>query len=103
MKGSSTLTSYAASIDPAEPVFVVVVMAMASFKPVLRFGEACLAKVASLSRSSIFLYVMIWTEGVEIICDPISAADYNQTVIRANVLANCGTPWSNAFAALYQS
>jgi hypothetical protein len=43
MKGWSTLTSYAASIDPAEPVFVVVVMAMASSRPVLRFAEACLA------------------------------------------------------------
>jgi len=53
MKGWSTLTSYAASIDPAEPVFVVVVMAMASSKPVLRFAEACLAKVASLGRSTI--------------------------------------------------
>src|SRR5260221_2217257 len=53
MKGWSTLTSYAASIDPAEPVFVVVVMAMASSNPVLRFAEACLAKVASLGRSSI--------------------------------------------------
>jgi len=53
MQGWSTLTSYAASIDPAEPIFVVVVMAMASSKPVLRFAEACLAKVASLGGSSI--------------------------------------------------
>ena len=53
MKGWSTLTSYAASIDPAEPIFVVVVMAMASSRPVLRFAEACLAKVASLGRSTI--------------------------------------------------
>jgi len=53
MKGWSTLTSYAASIDPAEPVFVVVVMAMASSRPVLRFAETCLAKVASLGRSTI--------------------------------------------------
>src|SRR5260221_8247555 len=52
MKGWSTLTSYAASIDPAEPVFVVVVMPMASSNPVLRFDEACLPKVASLGRSS---------------------------------------------------
>jgi Putative Na+/H+ antiporter len=53
MKGWSTLTSYAASIDPAEPVFVVVIMAMASSRPVLRFAEACLAKVASLGRSTV--------------------------------------------------
>ncbi len=34
MKGWGTLTSYAASIDAAEPVFVVVVMAMAGSRPV---------------------------------------------------------------------
>jgi len=33
--------------------FVVVVMAMASSRPVLRFAEACLAKVASLGKSTI--------------------------------------------------
>ena len=53
MKGWSTLTSYAASIDAAEPVFVVVVMAMAGSRPVLRFAEVCLAKVASLGRSTV--------------------------------------------------
>jgi Putative Na+/H+ antiporter len=53
MKGWSTLTSYAAAIDAAEPIFVVVVMAMASSRPVLRFAEACLAKVASLGKSTI--------------------------------------------------
>src|ERR1700739_1040384 len=42
MKDWATLTSYAPAIDPAEPVFVVVVMAMASSKPVLCFAEACL-------------------------------------------------------------
>ena|ERR1700693_3623292 len=53
MKGWSTLTSYAAAIDAAEPVFVVVVMAVASSRPILHFAEACLAKVASLGRSTI--------------------------------------------------
>jgi Putative Na+/H+ antiporter len=53
MKGWGTLTSYAASIDAAEPVFVVVVMAMAGSRPVLRFAEVCLAKVASLGRSTV--------------------------------------------------
>ncbi len=53
MKGWSTLTSYAASIDVAEPVFVVVVMAMAGSRPVLRFAEVCLAKVASLGGSTV--------------------------------------------------
>ncbi|MBV9673280.1 MAG: hypothetical protein JO076_10725 [Verrucomicrobia bacterium] len=47
MKGWSTLTSYAAAIDSAEPIFVVVVMSMASSRPVLAFAEACLAKVAT--------------------------------------------------------
>ena len=53
MKGWSTLTSYAAAIDVAEPVFVVGVMAMAGSRPVLYFAETCLAKVASLGRSTI--------------------------------------------------
>ena len=53
MKGWSTLTSYAAAIDPAEPIFVVVVMAIASSRPVLRFAETCLAQMASLGRSTI--------------------------------------------------
>ena len=44
MKGWSTLTGYAASIDVAEPVFVVGVMAMAGSRPVLRFAEVCLAR-----------------------------------------------------------
>jgi hypothetical protein len=51
MKSWSALTSYAAAIDAAEPIFVVVVMAMASSRPILRFAEACLAKVATLGRS----------------------------------------------------
>ena len=51
MKGWNTLTSYAAAIDVAEPVFVVGVMAMAGSRPVLYFAEACLARVASLGRS----------------------------------------------------
>jgi hypothetical protein len=53
MKGWSTLTSYAAGIDAAEPIFVVVVMAIASSRPILRFSEVCLAKVASLGGSTI--------------------------------------------------
>ena len=53
MKDWSTLTGYAASIDVAEPVFVVGVMAMAGSRPVLRFAEVCLAKVASLGGSTV--------------------------------------------------
>jgi hypothetical protein len=52
MKGWNTLTGYAASIDATEPIFVVVVMAMASSRPILRFAEICLANVASLARST---------------------------------------------------
>jgi hypothetical protein len=50
-----------------------------------------------------FLYVMIWTSGLAVLFDSTTNADLNQTIVRANVLANCGTPWPNAFAALYQS
>jgi Putative Na+/H+ antiporter len=52
MKGWNTLTGYAATTNAEEPVFVVVVMAMASSRPVLRFAEVCLAKVAGLARST---------------------------------------------------
>jgi len=52
MKGWKTLTGYAAASDPAEAVFVVVVMAIASSRPVLRFAEAALAKVAALAGST---------------------------------------------------
>jgi putative Na+/H+ antiporter len=52
MKGWNTLTGYAATIDSTEPIFVVVVMAIASSRPILRFAEICLARVASLARST---------------------------------------------------
>jgi hypothetical protein len=53
MKGWSTLTSYAAAIDAAEPIFVVVVMAIASSRPVLHFAEACLAKSGEINHSGL--------------------------------------------------
>jgi hypothetical protein len=53
MKGWQTLVSYAAGANAAEPVFVVVVMAIAGSRPVLFFAESCLAKVASLGRSTV--------------------------------------------------
>jgi hypothetical protein len=52
MKGWNTLTAYAAATDAAEPIFVVVVMAMASSRPILRFAETWLARVASLAGST---------------------------------------------------
>jgi hypothetical protein len=48
MKGWSTLVGYIASLDPAEPVFVVVIMAIASSRPILRLTESWLAKLAAL-------------------------------------------------------
>jgi hypothetical protein len=53
MKGWQTLVSYASSTNAAEPVFVVVVMAIAGSRPVLYFTENCLAKIASLGGSTV--------------------------------------------------
>ena len=52
MKGWPTLVAYITSLSPAEPVFVVVIMAMASSRPVLLFAETLLAKAAALGRST---------------------------------------------------
>ena len=48
MKGWSTLVSYSASVNAAEPIFVVVIMAMASSRPILGIAERALASVASI-------------------------------------------------------
>lgn len=48
MKGWSTLVGYSASVNAAEPIFVVVIMAMASSLPVLRIAERSLASVAAI-------------------------------------------------------
>ncbi|MBV9107286.1 MAG: putative Na+/H+ antiporter [Verrucomicrobia bacterium] len=53
MKGWPTLVGYAASANAAEPVFVVVVMAIASSRPVLYFTESCLARVATVGGSTV--------------------------------------------------
>jgi putative Na+/H+ antiporter len=52
MKGWSALVAYITNLSPAAPVFVVVIMAMASSLPVLRFAETLLAKLAALGRST---------------------------------------------------
>ncbi|MBV9489072.1 MAG: putative Na+/H+ antiporter [Verrucomicrobia bacterium] len=53
MKGWDTLVAYMLHINAAEPVFVVVAMAMASSRPILFFAERCLAKIASVTGSTV--------------------------------------------------
>ena len=50
-----------------------------------------------------FVYIMIWTSGMELQWDPYSSADTNETVIRATILANVGTTFPAAFQAIYQN
>ena len=51
-KGWPTLVAYITHLSPAEPVFVVAIMAIASSRPVLRFAEVLLAKAAALGGST---------------------------------------------------
>jgi hypothetical protein len=51
-KGWPVMVHYVANTSFAEPVFVVVIMAMAASRPVLRLAEDCLARVASLGGGS---------------------------------------------------
>lgn len=52
MKGWPTLVGYITSLNPAEPVFVVAIMAMASSRPILQLTENWLAKLAVLGGST---------------------------------------------------
>jgi Putative Na+/H+ antiporter len=52
MKGWPTLVGYITSLNPAEPVFVVVIMAIASSRPILRLTESWLARLAALGGST---------------------------------------------------
>ncbi len=53
-KGWPTLVDYVGNkVNFNEPMFVVVIMAIASTRPVLRFAEQCLRAVASLGRGSV--------------------------------------------------
>jgi hypothetical protein len=52
MKGWQTLVGYITSLNAAEPVFVVVIMAIASSRPILRLTESWLAKCAALGGST---------------------------------------------------
>lgn len=47
-KGWHTMVYYFNRVNYVEPIFVFVVMAIASSKPILRFAEGCLAIVASI-------------------------------------------------------
>ncbi len=48
MKGWPALVTYSASISPAEPIFVVAIMAMASSRPILTIAERGLATLAGI-------------------------------------------------------
>ena len=53
-KGWPTLVDYIGhTVNFTEPMFVVVIMAIASTRPVLRFAEQCLRAVAALGRGSV--------------------------------------------------
>jgi Putative Na+/H+ antiporter len=52
MKGWPFLVGYVTSQNAAEPIFVVVIMAIASSRPILRLAERCLAQLATLGRST---------------------------------------------------
>src|SRR5260221_2049676 len=47
-KGWPALVTYSASISPAEPIFVVAIMAMASSRPILTIAERGLAALAGI-------------------------------------------------------
>ena len=48
MKGWPSLVAYSTSVNAAEPIFVVAIMAMASSRPILRIAERGLAAVAGI-------------------------------------------------------
>lgn len=53
-KGWSTVIDYVGhKVNFTEPMFVVVIMAIASTRPVLRFAEQCMSAIASLGQRSV--------------------------------------------------
>lgn len=52
MEGPGTARAYINGVNFTEPIFVVVIMAIASSRPVLYFAEACLRLVANLGRAT---------------------------------------------------
>jgi hypothetical protein len=63
-EGWGTMTHYFNSVNYVEPIFVFVVMAIASSRPVLRFAESCLSVVAALGgRTPAAWWLAILTVG----------------------------------------
>ena len=52
MKGVGTMKNYINGVNFTEPIFVVVIMAIASSRPVLVFAEGCLRRVADAGRGT---------------------------------------------------
>ncbi|MFM2172023.1 MAG: hypothetical protein RI957_2252 [Verrucomicrobiota bacterium] len=50
--GFTEMKSYIMSVNFTEPMFVFVIMAIASTRPILRFAEICLRKIARLGKES---------------------------------------------------
>ena len=47
-----TVKSYIMGVNFTEPMFVVVIMALASTRPILRFAESCLGRFAKLGKQT---------------------------------------------------
>lgn len=52
MKGASAVTGYMMEVNFTEPLFVVIIMALASTRPVLRFAESCLRLFARIGKET---------------------------------------------------
>jgi len=50
--GWSTMVDYVGNVNVADPIFVVVIMAMASSLPIIRFTEAVIAKVSAIGKGT---------------------------------------------------
>jgi hypothetical protein len=50
--GWSTMVDYVGNVNVADAIFVVVIMAMASSLPILRFTEAAIAKVSGVGKGT---------------------------------------------------
>jgi hypothetical protein len=62
--GWSTMVDYVGNVNVADAIFVVVIMAMASSLPILRFTETVIAKVSTRCRGRsnfMAIRIFIWT------------------------------------------
>ena len=50
--GWSTMVDYVGNVNVADAIFVVVIMAMASSLPILRFTESVIAKVSAVPKGN---------------------------------------------------